>query len=124
MINLQCKAAPADMPMAPHHSSQAGSLFSGEGQSNWYLESWPKKEVVISCLWNYPGLKEKTLRNNIKQKKFQGEKKKSTNQQILVSSPKPGVQTPQKIPGSIKMTSFVGRCARFKEETHWKHQIV
>lgn len=70
-------------------------------------------------------LKGKDTKKQYKAKEIpRRKKKKSTNQQILVSSPKPGVQTPQKIPGSIKMTSFVGRCARFKEETYWKHQIV
>lgn len=125
MINRQCKAeCPADMSIAPHHSSQAGNLLTGEGQSSWYLESWSKKEAVISCLWNYPGLKDKTPRNNVMQKKLQGEKKinQATKITYNVSSPKLGVQTPQNLPGSIKMTGFGGRCARFGEETHWKHQ--
>lgn len=125
MINLQCTAGcPADMSIAPHHSSQAANLLTGEGRSTWYLETWSKKEAVISCLWNYPGLKDKTPRNNAMQKKLQGEKKNQPSNQKTynVSSPKLGVQTPQNLPGSIKMTGFGHRCARFRGKTHWKHQ--
>lgn len=57
------------MTVVPRDPSQAGNLFTWEGQSYWYLASCSEKEAVISCLWNSPDLMYKAPRNKAQEKK-------------------------------------------------------
>lgn len=117
MINLHCKAiCPADMSIIPCHSSQAGNLFTLQGQSYWYLEPCSEKEVVISWLWNDPGLTDKMPRNKVKQKTLQRGKKRTNKPTLQCFQSEAWCADIQNLSGLIcvKMIGCGGICARKK----------